>query len=197
MDTGYTPVFDIFCVCGRISAGSNKKRPYKRSCYDKRGFPRECLSRSGSAGCAKPGMANNRHPACRFGVLGNRSSYVRASCAPLPGALCLLTVLVYHRVMDKLWPMLEEMEKKRVAYAAGVFLLARSSWCVRLSHARCSLPLRSGQRIRGNGEVPPDPLDSLTPSRAGDTPDPADGMVIAISRWTQDQLRNPASGRTR
>ena len=25
MDTGYTPVFDIFCVCGRISAGSNKK----------------------------------------------------------------------------------------------------------------------------------------------------------------------------
>ena len=172
MDTGYTPVFDIFCVCGRISAGSNKKRPYKRSCYDKRGFPRECLSRSGSAGCAKPGMANNRHPVCRFGVLGNRSSYVRASCAPLPGALCLLTVLVYHRVMDKLWPMLEEMEKKRgwspllnspvflrgsaplrlpcvrgagcpqgrlrgcTLDAAGVFLLAQSSWFAPLSGAR-------------------------------------------------------------
>ena len=56
------------------------------------------------------------------------------------------------------------------------FLLARSSCWARESHARCSLPLRSGQRIRGNGEVPPDPLDSLTPSRAGDTPDPADGI---------------------
>ena len=54
--------------------------------------------------------------------------------------------------------------------------LALSACCKHYRCLRGSLPLRSGQRIRGNGEVPPDPLDSLTPSRAGDTPDPADGM---------------------
>ena len=61
-------------------------------------------------------------------------------------------------------------------YSGRLDLLARSSFCAPLSGARCSFPLRSGQRIRGNGEVPPDPLDSLTPSRAGDTPDPVLGL---------------------
>ena len=75
----------------------------------------------------------------------------------------------------------EATEGLYAGYSGRLDLLARSSFCALYSSARCSRPLRSGQRIRGNGEVPPDPLDSLTPSRAGDTPDPADGMGNLIN----------------